>query len=181
MLGSSIVLPIEKMDRLTSITSLEAEIDASGRQIRGRSRKGAPTGSVGGKGSGSGSGPVPANMLVRKYGLPSTAVGSTSSDSWLHREEIPTSKEISGDGKRPGQDAVEIPVNTINAPWASKANYLRAHYELLREDAVAPLRDAVAAVKALPAMQDNDVVCIYEKVRGIPSCLTNDLILHRCI
>ncbi|KAI9832987.1 MAG: hypothetical protein M1826_000766 [Phylliscum demangeonii] len=70
-----------------------------------------------------------------------------------------------GDSDDSGQDAIDIPVNIIHGPWASRADYLRAHYELLREDAIAPLRDAVAAVRETPEMEDGKAASIYDKVR----------------
>lgn len=53
--------------------------------------------------------------------------------------------------------------------------YLGAHYELLREDAVKPLRDAVGVVRAMPFADENALngaVGIYDKVRFtfIQSC-----------
>ncbi len=96
---------------------------------------------------------------------------SVNSGSWLSRREIPTSGELLGDINADGgengdgdDDELEVPVNLIRGPWASKEDYLSAHYELLREDAVAPLRDAVAEVKELPTMMDNQNICIYENV-----------------
>lgn len=69
-------------------------------------------------------------------------------------------------------NAVDIPVNIVDAAWRSKEDYLRAHYELLREDAIAPLRDAVAVVQASPEMHDSKGACIYEKVIKLPYVLT---------
>lgn len=54
--------------------------------------------------------------------------------------------------------------NHIEGPWPSKNSYLRAHYELLREDSIAPLRDAVAYVRDEPKMMDSKEVSIYDKV-----------------
>ncbi|KAL4763795.1 putative DEAD box helicase involved in nonsense mediated decay [Aspergillus foveolatus] len=45
-----------------------------------------------------------------------------------------------------------------------KDAYLKAHYELLREDAVAPLRDAVAIFRSDPDMSDDIYLAVYEKV-----------------
>lgn len=109
------------------------------------------------------------NVLVRKYGLPATPDAGVESNSWQQRMEIPTTGEILAKEDGDNEDdedgnAVDIPVNMIDAPWGSKENYLRTHYELLREDAIAPLRDAVAAVQESPEMQDGKVACIYEKV-----------------
>ncbi|KAI9793563.1 MAG: hypothetical protein M1816_007996 [Peltula sp. TS41687] len=111
---------------------------------------------------------VSANVLVRKYGLSNRPEAGVDTGSWQTRTEIPTAREIMDetDGAEADEDAnaVEIPVNRIDAPWGNKQDYLRTHYELLREDAIAPLRDAVAAVQAFPHMKDNKGACVYEKV-----------------
>ena len=75
---------------------------------------------------------------------------------------MPTSAEI----LLPGNDEVILPANKIDGAWKSKDRYLKAHYSLLREDAVSPLRDAVDLFRRTPDMMENDsrVVSIYEKV-----------------
>ncbi|KAH2981469.1 hypothetical protein KXV25_002703 [Aspergillus fumigatus] len=83
-------------------------------------------------------------------------------DSWLQKPEIPTPEEILPSSS--DEDCVELMPNRIDGPWTSKDSYLRAHYELLREDAVAPLRDAVAYFRNDPQMVDSQAVSIYEKV-----------------
>ncbi|KAE8146473.1 P-loop containing nucleoside triphosphate hydrolase protein [Aspergillus avenaceus] len=89
------------------------------------------------------------------------------SDSWLLKPELPSPEEVLGtecDAK-----FVDLPPNQIHGPWGSEEQYLKAHYELLREDSVAPLRDAVAYVREDPLMKDSKDVSVYEKVyvRGI--------------
>lgn len=42
--------------------------------------------------------------------------------------------------------------------------YLGSHYELLREDAYATLRDATLTVRVSPDMDDEADICIYENV-----------------
>lgn len=42
--------------------------------------------------------------------------------------------------------------------------YLKTHYNLLREDAVANLRDAVAVVRERPGVTDSRSFVIYERV-----------------
>lgn len=74
-------------------------------------------------------------------------------DSWLQKPEIPTPEEILPSSS--DEDCVELMPNRIDGPWTSKDSYLRAHYELLREDAVAPLRDAVAYFRNDPQMVDS--------------------------
>ncbi|KAL4877475.1 P-loop containing nucleoside triphosphate hydrolase protein [Aspergillus karnatakaensis] len=78
---------------------------------------------------------------------------------WNLKPEIPTSDEILGSE----DEFVDLMPNRIVGPWDSKDSYLKAHYELLREDAVAPLRDAVAIFRNNPDMNDDKKVSIYEK------------------
>ena len=114
--------------------------------------------------------PVPerANELVRQYALSPAHPDDVDENSWLRRPEIPDAREILGAvGEAEDNDeteAVDVPVNVIRGPWGSKEDYLRSHFELLREDVVAPLRDAVGEVRKSPGMSDSEVACIYEKV-----------------
>lgn len=62
--------------------------------------------------------------------------------TWLARSEVPTSNEIM---MAPADDS--IPRNITESAWESKEQYLSAHYELIREDAVLPLRAAVHQVR----------------------------------
>ncbi|KAL4920881.1 P-loop containing nucleoside triphosphate hydrolase protein [Aspergillus aurantiobrunneus] len=80
--------------------------------------------------------------------------------SWLSKPEIPSSEEILG----ADEEFVDLTPNKLEGPWESKDAYLKAHYELLREDAVAPLRDAVAIFRCDPDMGDNGDISVYEKV-----------------
>jgi len=106
------------------------------------------------------------NQRVRAYMRAANEPVNTG--SWLSRREIPTSAELLGnvvdadDGD--GGDELEVPVNVVQGSWGSKEEYLNTHYELLREDAVAPLRDAVAEVREVPSMMDSQAICIYENV-----------------
>jgi helicase required for RNAi-mediated heterochromatin assembly 1 len=86
--------------------------------------------------------------------------------SWLGRPEIPSPNELNGDGDDPDAE-IEIPVNNIGGPWQSITEYLSAHYRLLREDAVAPLRNVVSEVRAETGIMEKDSqenASIYEKV-----------------
>lgn len=135
--------------------------------------------------------PIPqrVNELVRRYGLSDSHPSGADPDSWLRRPELPDVSEILGrvgDGKDGGAssgsgdnganddeddddaEAVDVPVNNIDGPWGSREEYLRTHYELLREDVVAPLRDAVGLVRKTPGMVDNELACIYDKVSSTP-------------
>ncbi|KGO70841.1 hypothetical protein PEX1_046850 [Penicillium expansum] len=81
---------------------------------------------------------------------------------WQTKPELPSTEEILGTDI-PG-DVVALAPNCISGPWVSKEEYLEAHYALIREDSVAPLRNAVARVRADPFMKDTPDISIYEKV-----------------
>ncbi|RAL12713.1 putative DEAD box helicase involved in nonsense mediated decay [Aspergillus homomorphus CBS 101889] len=100
-------------------------------------------------------------LEIRNYLFPQD---TEDSEPWLNRPELPSSEEIMGTADDADEDFVDLAPNNIFGPWESKSAYLKAHYELLREDAVAPLRDAVAYVRDDPKMMDNKVASIYEKV-----------------
>lgn len=107
------------------------------------------------------------NKDIRQYIRKKDAAGRDD-EPWLSKQELPSSDEIMGT-EMENDDCVALMPNRILGPWPSSGAYLRAHYELLREDAVAPLRDAVAYVKDDPHMMDSPLLNIYEKVRGVRS------------
>ena len=89
--------------------------------------------------------------------------------SWLGRPEIPSPEELTEDGDDP-ETEIEIPVNNIAGPWGSITEYLSAHYRLLREDAVAPLRGVVSELRVETGILEKDSqenASIYEKVRTV--------------
>jgi len=111
---------------------------------------------------------VQANPEIKNYCFQAREDESPEGEAWTTKPELPSSDEILGtDLLDEDEDCVELMPNHINSPWPSKDSYLRAHYELLREDAVAPLRDAVAYVRDDPQMKDSPAVSIYEKVGGL--------------
>ncbi|KAJ5181096.1 hypothetical protein N7491_000651 [Penicillium cf. griseofulvum] len=81
---------------------------------------------------------------------------------WQTKPELPSTKEILGTDV-PG-DVIALPPNCVSGPWGSKEKYLETHYALIREDSVAPLRNAVGRVRADPFMNDTPDISIYEKV-----------------
>ncbi|KLJ09887.1 hypothetical protein EMPG_14680 [Blastomyces silverae] len=89
---------------------------------------------------------------------------AAAGDTWTAKPELPTTSEILGIDEIGDSDNVDLVANKIQGPWPSTDMYLKTHYDLLREDAVASLRDAVAYVKEDPRMKDSLNVCIYEKV-----------------
>ncbi|CAG8245566.1 unnamed protein product [Penicillium olsonii] len=79
--------------------------------------------------------------------------------NWQSKSEIHSQEEILGTDK-PHSLVPNIP----DASWPSSEEYLQAHYNLLREDAVTPLRDAVAMVQDNPLQADEKGVAVYENV-----------------
>jgi len=102
------------------------------------------------------------NADIRAYMHAAEDIMRSASSPWLCQPEVPTSAEI----LLGGDEEVILTANKIDAAWKSKEKYLKAHYSLLREDAVSPLRDAVELFRRTPDMMENDnkVVSIYEKV-----------------
>jgi helicase required for RNAi-mediated heterochromatin assembly 1 len=105
-----------------------------------------------------------ANPDIRKYVQKTLKLDNR--ESWLSYPEIPTTQEIMGQTGAIDleENIIDLPTNQIDEPWESPKAYLSAHYELLREDSVASLRDAVALVRDEPSMTDTSEICIYEKV-----------------
>lgn len=103
------------------------------------------------------------------------------SEPWRNLPEIPSSDEInppdhldleslqeigSDDfSDETPRDSLFLPHNRIDRAWDDKAEYIGTHYQLVREDGVAPLRSAVSVFKQNPDMQDSQDVCIYTNVR----------------
>ena len=95
-------------------------------------------------------------------------------ENWRKLQEVPSAKEIlseglkayEGHGQIPGEEP-QLPENIVDSPWVSKEKYVSTHYQLLREDVVAPLRNAVASYRANPMMNDDDCVSIYTNVSDI--------------
>ncbi|RAK98890.1 putative DEAD box helicase involved in nonsense mediated decay [Aspergillus ibericus CBS 121593] len=103
-----------------------------------------------------------ANTDVKKYFVESNF---ENCEEWLKKPEVPSSEEIMGIyDSADDDDCIALETNRVDGPWQSKDAYLRAHYELLREDAIGPLRDAVAYVREDPKMMDSKVVSVYDKV-----------------
>ncbi|KAB8296756.1 hypothetical protein EYC80_002173 [Monilinia laxa] len=102
-------------------------------------------------------------------------------EPWRNLPEIPTSEEILQDVSWQHNNALEqpldyqklaepkefdprLPHNNIDGAWDSKEQYLGFHYRILREDAVAPLRQAVADFKRNYRMSDAHDTTVYTDV-----------------
>ena len=114
--------------------------------------------------------PPKLNTRIREYFQGPPAEGGR----WLERAEVPTTAELmdtdtmtATDGSA-SSDIVELAPNKPKGPWDDKEAYLSAHYELLREDALQPLREAVSKVRITPQANEDAFMGqlgIYEKVR----------------
>ncbi|OKL64232.1 hypothetical protein UA08_00707 [Talaromyces atroroseus] len=115
---------------------------------------------------------VKAPPEIRQYVL--KALKLDPKQRWLSYPEIPAAEEIMGLTSAINQEEghIDIVPNQISGAWESREEYLSAHYELLREDSVALLRDAVAYLKEEPTLNDTHEICVYEKVyiTGITFC-----------
>ncbi|RKF60267.1 Helicase required for RNAi-mediated heterochromatin assembly 1 [Erysiphe neolycopersici] len=100
-------------------------------------------------------------------------------ESWRNLPEVPSIEEIMDSGNSSNltlesEDWNEyqndltyypkLPQNIVNRPWKSTKEYIAAHYKILREDAIASLRDAVQTFKRRPNMLEEDRIYIYTEV-----------------
>ena len=105
------------------------------------------------------------NLSIRKY--VKIFDQPVDSSDWTTFREIPSSHEIFDQGRTEHTEAVEVHENIVVGPYSSKSDYLERQYSLLREDAVAPLRDVVSEVQAYHRMMESESdnsAYIYEKV-----------------
>lgn len=103
------------------------------------------------------------------------------SDSWVLIPEIPTSEEILPPYKpkvikeEAWNDYQKDPVydpnlatNIVEGPWPSKKAYLKSHFEILREDAVASLRESAVKFRTDPSIADDRDTRVYTNVSPRP-------------
>lgn len=102
------------------------------------------------------------NEDIRRYLQQQESLRSQADvEEWLRLPEIPDNEEV---GFVP-EGEIALAPNKVRGKWKSTRRYLKAHFELLREDAISPLRDAVESFKQNPHMTDDRKQSIYEKVR----------------
>lgn len=109
--------------------------------------------------------PVILNLSIREYAK--TASQPADLSHWIGLREIPSPDEVFDEGRTEHSTTLELTENTVVGPYISKEDYLESHYRLLREDAVAPLRDVVSEVQYFPQLLEKDSdngAYIYEKV-----------------
>ena len=107
-----------------------------------------------------------ANLSLRDY-FKASAHQASNDASWLTLREIPASNEVfDAHGSQNLDQALEITENIIVGPYESKQDYLERHYNLLREDAVAPLREAIQELQMTPyitEVESQNQAYLYEK------------------
>ncbi|EME45071.1 hypothetical protein DOTSEDRAFT_52452 [Dothistroma septosporum NZE10] len=108
--------------------------------------------------------PAKLNPRIREYCEQETAEGG----SWLSRPEIPTAAELmdTDTSSSASSDIVEIAANRPMGAFEGREDYLSTQYELLREDATRPLREAVARVRNKPSSGEDAFdgqIGIYDK------------------
>ena len=100
------------------------------------------------------------SLDIRNYFLKQKEIiESSKKDSWLAVPEIPTFEELSVD-----EMAVSVPTNKIDGPYKSKERYLKTQFNLLREDAIGPLRDAILDFQKDPTTMDTFKFSVYDQV-----------------
>ncbi len=106
----------------------------------------------------------PLNRDIRAYVEAANTAPAKGSKPWLSRSEIPTTEEILDDE----EEEVRLLPNRLDKPWPNRRKYLETHYELLREDAISPLRDAVQQFRQTPDMCDDSQLAVYDKASSLP-------------
>ena len=109
--------------------------------------------------------PVTLNLSIREYAKNANQPADQS--HWTAFRDIPFPNEVFDADRSEHGTALELAENTVVGPYLSKQEYLETHYRLLREDAVAPLRDVVSEIQVYPQIMEKDSdngAYIYEKV-----------------
>lgn len=101
------------------------------------------------------------NRDIRAYVAAANAQPADGVKAWLLKTEVPTADEILENE----DETVQLFENRLDKPWPNRKKYLETHYELLREDAISPLRDAVHQFKNTPDMSDDSQIAVYDKAR----------------
>ena len=101
------------------------------------------------------------NLDIREYFTKEEQITSTSDgDAWLSQSELPTNQELS-------ILDTQFRANKVIGPYKNKERYLCTHYELLREDAIGSLRDAIHEFCKDTACGDTQQFSVYDQVHFI--------------
>ncbi|KAL5386844.1 hypothetical protein DPSP01_003862 [Paraphaeosphaeria sporulosa] len=117
------------------------------------------------------------NGDIWKYYQNASQYTPVNAGSWVNKPEIPTPSEILPGSCSPGFTVgeqiinlnEELRPNKVEGNYESKEEYLGTQYDLLREDAIRPLRQAVEEVRKDPWRDESDYppssgIGIYEPV-----------------
>lgn len=91
----------------------------------------------------------------------------TSQESWRQLSELPSSIEINSDQLNRHSNDLSLqglPEVIVNGPPESKEAHIKAQYQLLRFDAIYPLRNAVHEYKRSPGINDTHSTLVYTHV-----------------
>ncbi|KAG0650451.1 Helicase required for RNAi-mediated heterochromatin assembly 1, partial [Hyphodiscus hymeniophilus] len=130
-----------------------------------------------------------AERIIRDHVLRNYEQPTTVDEEWRDLPEIPKKSEILPEEaetirndffveawdayqKEPLYDP-NLPQNIINGPWPSKEAYIAAHYQIIREDAIAGLRNTVNGFKREPRMDDDNLTHVYTHVHFKGMVLSN--------
>jgi hypothetical protein len=131
------------------------------------------------------------NLAIQKYII--DAGQAADPQSWLSCPEIPTPEEaldITEPWQRvdPEDNGILLSGNRLCGPWDSKDQYLSAQFEMLREEVIRPLREAIHWVKNNPTLREDQHafggnIGIYEKVVLNMLCHTHlsNADIYRCV
>jgi hypothetical protein len=119
------------------------------------------------------SGPSRVNNDIREYFQ--LAHRSVSGGAWLDKPEIPSPSEVLREQpsfSNSTEPLIEVGENVrphkIEGAYEDNEDYLRTKYELLREDAVRPLREAIDEIRAEPFKDESEYndqsIGIYDPV-----------------
>lgn len=122
--------------------------------------------------------PQKLNTRIREYYQ--TPQPPAECGNWARRPEFPTADEVldldtGGSSSSDSTGSVIIPTNKVKGAFDGTEHYLSTHYELLREDAIRGLREAVGKVRYTPQATEDTFqsqVGIYDKVRSCIASIT---------
>ena len=121
-----------------------------------------------------------AERIIRAHVLRQYDTQATPGEDWRDLPEVPNKSEIFSkedederndffiekwdDYQNEPRYERNLPENVVKGPWPSKEAYIAAHYQILREDATASLRNSVKSVKFQPHMDDDNYTHVYTDV-----------------
>jgi helicase required for RNAi-mediated heterochromatin assembly 1 len=104
-------------------------------------------------------GPLKSNEDIRKYF--EDADKPVAGGNWLSKPEVPspaelTTPQVTGKKEQIISLEDELRPNKIEGAYESNEEYLGTQYDLLREDAIRPLREAIEKVRGSPWLDESE-------------------------